>query len=101
MLDKVRERFSPELERVAQESLGKPKNGTRWMEFQIDDDTHSLVVLFHYPSNDATGFEYLRRSVKMEFGSLTDQRPAGEHTIRPWVAEEFPELLADLPQARQ
>lgn len=31
----------------------------------------------------------------MEFGSLTDQRPAGKHVIRPWVAEEFPELLAD------
>ena len=64
---------SPELERIAEESLGKPKNGTRWMEFQIDDDTHSPVVLFHYPSNEARGFEYLRRSVKIEFGSLTDQ----------------------------
>ena len=31
----------------------------------------------------------------MEFGSLTDQRPAGKHAIRPWVAEEFPQLLAD------
>ena len=94
-IEKVRERFAPELERIAEESLGKPKNGTQWMEFQVDDDTHSPVVLFHYPSNEATGFEYLRRSVKMEFGSLTDQRPAGKHAIRPWVAEEFPELLAD------
>jgi len=94
-IHKVRERFAPELERVAEESLGKPKNGTRWMEFQVDDDTHSPVVLFHYPSNEATGYEYLRRSVKMEFGSLTDQRPAGKHEIRPWVAKEFPELLTD------
>jgi hypothetical protein len=31
----------------------------------------------------------------MEFGSLTDQRPAGKHEIRPWVAKEFPELLTD------
>lgn len=65
------------------------------MEFQVDDDTHSPVILFHYPSNETTGFEYLRRSVKVEFGSLTDQRPAGKHGIRPWVAEEFPELLGD------
>src|ERR1051326_2465975 len=93
-IEKVRERFAPELERIAQESLGTPKS-THWMEFQIDDDTHSPVVLFHYPSNEATGFEYLRRSVKMEFGSLTDQKPAGKHAIRPWVAEEFPQLLAD------
>ena len=94
-IKKVRERFAPELERIAGESLGKPKNGNRWMEFQVDDDTHSPLILFHYPSNEATGFEYLRRSVKMEFGSLTDQRPAGKHAIRPWIAEEFRELLAD------
>jgi len=94
-IEKVRERFAPELERIAEESLGKPKDGNRWMEFQVDDDTHSPVILFHYPSNETTGFEYLRRSVKMEFGSLTDQRPAGKHTIKPWLAEEFPELLVD------
>lgn len=94
-IEKVRERFAPELERIAEQSLGKPEDGNRWMEFQVDDDTHSPVILFHYPSNETTGFEYLRRSVKMEFGSLTDQRPAGKHPIKPWVAEEFPELLAD------
>ena len=88
-------RFAPELERIAEEALSKPKNGTVWMEFQIDADTHSPVVLVHYPTNEATGFEYLRRSVKMEFGSLTDQKPARKHAIKPWVAEEFPELLAD------
>ena len=94
-IEKVCERFAPELERIAEASLGKPLGGRAWMEFQVDDDTHSPVVLFHYPSNEPTGLEYLRRSVKMEFGSLTDQRPAGKHAIRPWVAEEFPELLAD------
>ena len=94
-IEKVRERFTPELERIAEESLGKPVSAKPWMEFQVDDDTQSPVVLFHYPSNESTGFEYLRRSVKMEFGSLTDQKPAGKHAIRPWVAEEFPELLAD------
>jgi len=93
--ERVRERFTPELERIAGESLGKSSGGTPWMEFQVDEETHSPVILFHYPSNEATGFEYLRRSVKMEFGSLTDQRPVGKHIIRPWVAEEFPEVIAD------
>ena len=91
----VKERFTPELERIAEESLGKPTSGKPWMEFQVDDDTHSPVVLFHYPSNEGTGFEYLRRSVKMEFGSLTDQKPAGMHEIRPWLAEEFPDFFPD------
>jgi len=92
---KVRESFVPELERIAKESFGKPPSGNAWMEFQVDLETHSPVVLFHYPSNEPTGFEYLRRSVKMEFGSLTDQRPVGKHAIRTWVAEEFPDVLAD------
>ena len=73
-IETVRKRFAPELERIAEESFGKPVGGKAWMEFQVDDDTHSPVMLFHYPSNEPTGFEYLRRSVKMEFGSLTDQR---------------------------
>jgi len=94
-IETVRQRFAPELERIAEESFGKAVGGKAWMEFQVDEDTHSPVMLFHYPSNEPTGFEYLRRSVKMEFGSLTDQRPAGKHPIRPWVAEEFPDLLAD------
>jgi hypothetical protein len=94
-IEKVRVHFAPELERIAEESLGKPGSGGAWMEFLVDDDTHSPVVLFHYPSNEPTGFEYLRRSVKMEFGSLTDQTPAGKHAIKPWVGEEFPELLVD------
>ncbi len=93
-IERVRERFVPELERIARESLGE-SGGATWMDFQVDEETHSPVVLFRYQSNEPTGFEYLRRSVKVEFGSLTDQRPAGKHAIRPWLAEEFPEMLAD------
>ena len=94
-IERVRERFVPELERIARESLGERTGGKAWMEFQVDAATHSPVVLFHYPSNEPTGFEYLGRSVKMEFGSLTDQRPVGKHAVRSWVAEEFPKQLAD------
>ena len=94
-IERVRIRFLPELERIAQDSLGGRTGGGDWMEFQVDAATHSPVMLFHYPSNEPTGFEYLGRSVKMEFGSLTDQRPVGTHPVRSWVAEEFPKQLAD------
>lgn len=94
-IERVRMRFVPELERIARESLGERRGGGNWMEFQVDAATHSPVVLFHYPSNELTGFVYLGRSVKMEFGSLTDQRPVGTYAIRSWVAEEFPKQLAD------
>lgn len=91
----VHDRLAPELERITEDALGKPVSAKSWMEFLVDDDTHSPVILFHYRSNEATGFEYLSRSVKMEFGSLTDQRPAGQHKIKPWVADDYPELLTD------
>ncbi|MBI4327918.1 MAG: nucleotidyl transferase AbiEii/AbiGii toxin family protein [Chloroflexi bacterium] len=94
-IERVRERFVPELERIARETLGERPDGNSWMEFRVDAATHSPVVRFHYPSNEPTGFEYLGRSVKMEFGSLTDQRPVGTHAVKPWMADEFPKQLAD------
>ena len=93
---RVRDRFLPELERIAVEVLGKRPGGAAWMEFQVDAMAHSPVVLFHYPSNEPSGFDYLGRFVKMEFGSLTDQRPVGTHAVQPWVAEVFPKLFGDL-----
>jgi len=94
-IERVRDRFVPELERIAREALGERPRGAAWMEFQVDATTHSPVMLFQYPSNEPTGFEYLGRFVKMEFGSLTDQKPVGTHAIRPWLAEEFPKQLED------
>jgi hypothetical protein len=94
-IERVREQFLPELERIACEALGKPRTAMKWMAFEVDAVTKSPVVLFHYPSTEPSGFGYLPRSVKMEFGSLTDQRPVGHHNIRPWLAEEFPKLFED------
>jgi hypothetical protein len=60
----------------------------QWLEFQVDPLTNSPVILFHYPTTQTSGFDYLKRSVKLEFGSLTEQRPVGQHPIKPWIAEE-------------
>jgi hypothetical protein len=51
--------------------------------------------LFHYPSSQPVGFEYLQRSVKLEFGSLTDQQPTGWHPVRPWIADMLPSAFSD------
>ena len=89
----VQNRIGPALEAVATKVLGK---GARaWFEFQIEDHTQSPVLLFHYPSSQLPGFQYLRRSVKLEFGSLTDQQPIGRHSVRPWIADVFPGAFAD------
>jgi Nucleotidyl transferase AbiEii toxin, Type IV TA system len=89
----VRDNIEPELERTIAAVLGAPQN--RWLEFMTDPNTKSPVLLFHYPTTQPEGFAYLKRSVKLEFGSLTDQRPVGQHAIRPWLADEFQDAFAD------
>lgn len=89
----VRTRIMPTLEATVGDILGR--NERAWFEFLKEPNTNSPVVLFHYPSSQPTGFEYLKRSVKLEFGSLTDQKPVGRHTIRPWIAEVLPKAFSD------
>jgi hypothetical protein len=89
----VQNRIHPAMENAAKEVLGE--NQKPWFEFLIDPNTHSPLLLFHYPSLQPKGFEYLKRSVKMEFGSLTDQQPIGRHPIRPWLAGAFPNAFSD------
>ena len=89
----IRNEMQPELERTVAEVLGRGQ--ADWFEFVTDPMTNSPVLLFHYPSTQPPGFEYLRRSVKLEFGSLTDQRPVGRHPVRPWLAEEVPQAFGD------
>jgi Nucleotidyl transferase AbiEii toxin, Type IV TA system len=89
----VQTQVGPVLETTVTGILGTSDRG--WFEFLTDPATHSPVLLFHYPSSQPAGFEYLRRAVKLEFGSLTDQQPVGHHAVRPWVAEILPEAFPD------
>lgn len=91
----VQEQFQPLLERVASDVLGSRPGTQPWLQYQLDEATQSPVLLFHYPSQQAAGFSYLQRSVKLEFGSLTDQRPVGQTTIHPWIAEQLPQAFPD------
>jgi hypothetical protein len=89
----VQDLIAPVLEAAAYEALGD--RGEAWFEFLTDPATHSPVLLFHFPSTQPDGFAYLRRSVKLEFGSLTDQQPTGRHPVAPWIADVFPEAFPD------
>lgn len=92
----VREQLQPGLEEAICGVLGRRPLGKTWLEFENDVASHSPVLLFHYPSTLETGSPYVRPSVKLEFGSLTDQRPVGNHAIRPWLAQVLPEPLATM-----
>jgi hypothetical protein len=91
----VQERYAPLLEASVRAELGAPDG--RWkLITSVDAVTHSPVILFEYP-RAATYQSYVPSAVKIEFGSLTDQQPVGEHPVRPMIAEQFPDALT-VPQ---
>ncbi len=89
----VREKLAPEIATAIEMCLGRSKGP--WLTFEVDIGSHSPVLLFHFPTTQPTALEYLKRSVKLEFGSLTDQRPTGSHAVRPLIAEVLPDVFSD------
>jgi len=97
-IEVVRDTIMPELSQQVADALSASKDLDRNLErieFEIDSQTNSPVLLFHYPTTQPSGFDYLKRSVKLEFGSLTEQRPTGQHNVSTWLADEFPQLFDD------
>jgi hypothetical protein len=89
----VKGQINPKLETIVTGILGQ--RAEPWFEYLTDPGTHSPVLLFHYHLCQPVGFEYLKRSVKLEFGSLTDQQPVGRHAVRPWLADILPAAFSD------
>jgi Nucleotidyl transferase AbiEii toxin, Type IV TA system len=71
----------PTLETAIASVLGSPATGA-WLRFETDADARSPIVYFAYPTTQGGGFDYLRREVKLELGTLTDQIPTGIYAIR-------------------
>jgi hypothetical protein len=92
---RVKGEFLPDLEYFVQAVLGQTPGRECWLEYQIDPTSNSPVILFHYPSALPAGGGYIQPFVKMEFGSLTDQRPAGVHLVKPLLAEAIPAAFED------
>lgn len=85
----------PRLEQAIVDHLGSREGRARWLRYEDDPAARSPVVHFEYPSSEAGGFDYLRREVKLELGSLTDQRPTEQHPVRAWVVDDFPAAFTD------
>jgi hypothetical protein len=76
---KVQDDFQRELESGVKTVLGEKSGGRHWLRYQLDTASKSPVLFFDYPSALPPGSGYIQPFVKMEFGSLTDQRPSGLH----------------------
>lgn len=76
--DAVENQFRPLIESAIVGKLGQRTDGNNWLSYELDEGTRSPVLLFSYPTERSTGSQsYIPPRVKLEFGSLTDQKPTG------------------------
>jgi hypothetical protein len=83
----------PTLEKAVRAALGETRDNSRYLIFSLDEQTQSPILTFRYPTVEPEQAGYVNPQIRLEFGSLTDQTPVGNHTVTPWVAEEFPTLF--------
>jgi Nucleotidyl transferase AbiEii toxin, Type IV TA system len=97
--DKVQAVVQPLLEAQITKAIGvapKDEQGVAaWLHFEVDTDARSPILYFRYPSVHTDGFAYIRREVKLELGTLTDQQPTGQYPIQPILATVFPQVFTD------
>jgi hypothetical protein len=94
-IDAVRERICNILEEEIVKTLGPRIDSSRYLNFLIDSQTGSPLLELYYPTDQDNVRGYILPKIKLEFGSLTDQRPVGMHSVTSWVAEEFPSAIND------
>ncbi len=83
----------PLLEDAIIGSLGATAGGA-WLQYKLDADANSPIVYFRYPTTQTHGFDYVRREVKLELGTLTEQQPTGRYQIHPLISRAFPALFS-------
>jgi hypothetical protein len=92
--DKVQQVLLPVLEGAIIDVLGTAPAG-KWLHYELDVDAKSPILYFRYPTSQGHGIDYVRREVKLEMGTLTDQQPTGRYPIAPLVASVFVPLFSD------
>jgi len=92
--DKVQQVLLSVLEGAIIDALGTAPAG-KWLHYALDVDAKSPILYFRYPTSQGHGFDYVRREVKLELGTLTDQQPTGRYPIAPMVASVFVPLSSD------
>ena len=59
-----------------------------------EEDPDGQTLLFQYPRALTVSSPYLRLQVKIEFGARSDTWPTESPTIRPYLAQAYPEIFA-------
>jgi hypothetical protein len=69
----------PKLENAVRTFLGAPAHGEAWLRYEFETATGSPIFHFTYPRALPSAVAYIAHEVKVDCGSLTDQRPTGRH----------------------
>jgi len=85
--DGGRERLEASFGASGPSGIGPAVGSGRLVDVQNRRSQPSPLLLFAYPGALPRGVAYIAREVKMEFGSLTDQRPTGSHPIQAFVGD--------------
>jgi hypothetical protein len=91
----VEQEVGPNLEAAIVATLRAGAISGRRLTYEFDAAASSPDLIFAYPSATAQAGGYIRKSVKLEFGSLTDQRPVGLHAIAPFLSGAFADAYDD------
>jgi len=93
--EKIRTVLLPKLTAAFESQLQSPP-GQDW-QLELDpDDNDQQTILFHYPQGRvraAESLNYLRPTVRLEIGARSEHWPAVDGTVRPYAAEDFPDLF--------
>lgn len=79
-----REELAPCLNREIEEMLGKGD----WVSIDKEDE---MVINFYYPQIFEA--DYIRDKVRLEIGPLAEWLPSHVTTVKPFVAEKYPNLF--------
>ncbi len=96
------DRLNQEIDRAAQEYISGTLLGFLddalgahcTTEILAEEETQSHIVKVKYPETTERG--NLRPYLQLEIGPLASWVPNSEYTVRPYAAEEFPDLFDDL-----
>ncbi len=88
--------FRAALEASVRGRLDDPAGRASWLDYRFDAATGSPLILFDYPAAVAGSGGYIAQQVKIEVGSLTDQRPIGKHSVEALIARAAPGAFDDL-----
>lgn len=92
----IAEQLLPALRAAIVEQLGEPINGEWALEIDTGD---AQTVNFHYPTAlpvaEYEGMPYITPRVKLELGARGDPWPLERKVIRPYAADDYPELFKE------